>query len=271
MSAQYTVRFQDLRIEGIAAATLASLPESFCPASQPTASNTEQQPDVVILSGHAGWTRRALDQVNFGTPGIVVVHPVPEDTAALQHATNARKTTVVLDHRWASNPALVAEAAQALNEYAEPSVLLDSVATAAVGTDPGELFSEQVTGVVRVSGPLQKVRILRTDSHGYSASAQLANGAPAALQGVLTNARSAVLTVNLLTSDGGVQLSLPEPAVAAPATVRITNSDGERLLPTLYESAHRASWRRLYQHLQQRTSAPDLDDFAALAHNFFSH
>ena len=52
-------------------------------------------------------------------------------------------------------------------------------------------------------------------------------------------------SVRLLTNDGGVELSLPDPSTARPAEVMITDGEGLRLLPTVWESAHRAVWRRL--------------------------
>jgi hypothetical protein len=140
--------------------------------------------------------------------------------------------------------------------------VLDSVAAAPVGTDSGELFADHFAAVVRVAGPLANLRVLTRGLHGYTATAVLANGAPVALQGVLSNARPAGVNITLLTDDGGVSVTLPEPLAAWPATVRVTGPQGELLLPTIYESAHRATWRRLKEHLDAGTSPSDLHSFA---------
>ncbi|MDI2022398.1 hypothetical protein PJL18_02936 [Paenarthrobacter nicotinovorans] len=86
-----------------------------------------------------------------------------------------------------------------------------------------------------------------------------------ALQGILSNARPASVTVTMLTDDGGAAVSLPDPVAAWPATVKITGPHGELLLPTIYESAHRATWRRLKEHLDAGTLPSDLQQFAAVS------
>jgi hypothetical protein len=45
--------------------------------------------------------------------------------------------------------------------------------------------------------------------------------------------------------------------------VTVTTPEGANLLPTQYETAHRASWRRLRDHLADGSLALDLDEFAA--------
>ena len=67
----------------------------------------------------------------------------------------------------------------------------------------------------------------------------------------------------LLTSSGGVEITLPDPGTARPAQIVITTPDGQQLLPTLWESPHRATWRRLSTSLAAGASTPDLSDFDA--------
>jgi len=117
---------------------------------------------------------------------------------------------------------------------------------------------------VRLTGRLENLRVVTTGTHGYTVTARLANGAPVALQGILSGARPAGVDITLLTDDGGVSVALPEPLAAWPARVKVTGPQGELLLPTLYESAHRATWRRLKGHLDAGTAPSDLHRFAAL-------
>jgi hypothetical protein len=142
--------------------------------------------------------------------------------------------------------------------------MLDTVATASAGTDPERLLTEHLAAVVRVTGELHVLRAVRRGPHGYTVCARLANGAPASLQGVLTDARPAGVDFRLYTDDGGVSIAVPEPRAAWPAEVRATGPQGELLLPTIYESAHRTTWRRLKEHLDAGTFPSDLARFAWL-------
>lgn len=255
---QYTVRATpEAQEAGAVALAVASLPESFGPA----AGNNHS--DVHVISGQPGWTAEATQSITAGARSVVVVNPAPEGVGTLAEAAARHNTAVVLDQRWASNPAIPA-AEHAVRSMSGRAALLDTVATAAVGTDSGELFADHLAAVVRIAGPLANLRHLSRGPHGYTTTAVLANGAPVAIQGVVSNARPAALDFRLLTDDGGVSVTLPEPVAAWPATVKVTGPHGELLLPTIYESAHRATWRRLKRHLDAGTSPSDLHRFAAL-------
>ncbi|MGO4145970.1 hypothetical protein AB4Y77_12885 [Paenarthrobacter sp. YAF11_1] len=255
----YTVQATPAAQEaGAVALAVASLPESFGPATG------ENPPHVQVIAGQPGWTVEAAKAVTAGARGIVVVNPAAENTDSLQAAAQQSGTAVVLDQRWASNPAIEG-AEDAVRSMAGRSALLDTVATAPVGADSGELLADHLAVVVRVAGPLGNLRVLARGPHGYTATAVLANGAPVALQGIVTSARPAGVHVAVLTDDGGVSVTLPEPLAAWPATVRVTGPQGELLLPTIYESAHRATWRRLKEHLDAGTIPSDLHSFAVLS------
>ncbi len=258
MSTQYTVAATPRAEEsGAVGLAVASLPASFGPAAAGEAAR------ISALDGTPGWTTEAIKAIDGGATGIVVVNPVPENTAALLDAAAAAGVAVVLDQRWASNPGL-AGAEDAVRTVAGRAAMLDTVATAAAGTDPERLLTEHLAAVVRVTGQLDALRVLRRGPHGYTVSGRLANGAPVSLQGVLSNSRPAGVDFRLYTDDGGVSIAVPEPLAAWPAEVRVTGPQGEILLPTLYESAHRTTWRRLKEHLDAGTLPSDLAGFARL-------
>ena len=258
MSTQYTVAATPRAEEsGAVGLAVASLPASFGPVTAGEAAR------ISALDGTPGWTTEAIKAIDGGASGIVVVNPVPEDTAALLDAAEAAGVAVVLDQRWASNPGL-AGAEDAVRTVAGRAAMLDTVATAAAGTDPERLLTEHLAAVVRVTGQLDALRVLRHGPHGYTVSGRLANGAPVSLQGVLSNSRPAGVDFRLYTDDGGVSIAVPEPLAAWPAEVRATGPQGEILLPTLYESAHRTTWRRLKEHLDAGTLPSDLAGFARL-------
>lgn len=258
MSTQYTVAATPRAEEsGAVGLAVASLPASFGPVAAGEAAR------ISALDGAAGWTTEAIKAIDAGASGIVVVNPVPESTAALRDAAEAAGVAVVLDQRWASNPGL-AGAEDAVRTVAGRAAMLDTVATGAAGTDPERLLTEHLAAVVRVTGQLDALRVLRRGPHGYTVSGRLANGAPVSLQGVLSNSRPAGVDFRLYTDDGGVSIAVPEPLAAWPAEVRATGPQGEILLPTLYESAHRTTWRRLKEHLDAGTLPSDLAGFARL-------
>ncbi|WP_423183309.1 hypothetical protein [Arthrobacter sp. NyZ413] len=258
MSAQYTVTATpQAEASGAVGLAVASLPASFGPAA------TGDDATVAAIDGTSGWTTEAIRAIEGGASGVVVVNPVPENTAALRDAAENARAAVVLDQRWASNPGL-AGAEDAVRSVAGRAAMLDTVATAAAGTDPERLLTEHLAAVVRVTGQLDALRVLRRGSHGYTASARLANGAPVSLQGVLTDSRPAGVDFRLYTDDGGVSIAVPEPLAAWPAEVRAIGPQGEILLPTIYESAHRTTWRRLKEHLDAGTTSSDLAGFARL-------
>lgn len=264
MSTHFTMSATPSAVEaGAVTQTMASLPATFGPAPG------EQPADVLVVAGGAGWSREAAAAVAAGARGIVVANPVPEATAELAAAADAAGTAVVLDLRWASNPALVAgssrpDARDAVRSAMGTAALLDSVAASVPGTEPRELLAEHLAALLAVTGQLAGVRVVRHDTTGYTVSGRLANGAPFTAQGVLTAARPAGVDIRLYTTDGGVAVQVPDPDAAWPATVRVTGAQGELLLPTLYESAHRSAWRRLKDHLGAGTQPDDLAGFARL-------
>jgi hypothetical protein len=266
MSARFTVQATPAAQEaGAVIQTVASLPATF----GPTLAGHTGPADVAVVAGSSGWTAEAAAAVQSGARGIVVANPVPEDTSELAAVAEAAEAVVVLDLRWAANPALVAEgsgpdARGAVRSGLGTASLLDSVATAAPGTDPQQLLGEHLAALLAVTGRLDGVAVLRRDASGYTISGRLANGAPFTAQGVLTAARPAGVDIRLYTADGGVAVQVPDPDAAWPAEVRVTGPHGDLLLPTLYESAHRFAWRRLKDHLSAGTRPDDLAGFARL-------
>lgn len=258
MSAPLSVRAAP-GAESAVAAVIASLPVSFAPAAA--------SPDVSAVAGHAGWTGRAAAAIRSGSRGVVVLAPVPEDPAALAGTAAASGAVVVLDQRWAGHPALEATpgAARAVIAAAVTGcVLLDSVACAVPGGDPLVLLADHLAAVLQSGIDLGGLKVVRLGADGYTVVGKLANGAPAALQGISTASVPATATISLLTSTGRADITLPDPAAAWPAEIRSVTAAGATLLPTIYESAHRHSWRRLRRLLESGGPSTDLRQFAAL-------
>ncbi|CAN7200688.1 hypothetical protein LJR078_000611 [Arthrobacter sp. LjRoot78] len=253
---------------GAVSAVVASLPLSFAPAAPAIdAAPAASGPDVIAVSGHAGWTERAAAAVRKGAKGIVVSTPVAEDPAALVGVAEAAGSVVVLDQPWAGNLALAGSSENVHNVIAgalEDAVLLDSVAIAAPGTDPRDLLTEQFSVLVQCGIEVRNVRMVQRNANGYTVAGVLAGGVPVALQGILTSALPATASVSILTSTGRADVVLPDPAAAWPALVRAVTKEGATALPTLYESSHRTSWSRIHSHLSSGIPATDLAQFSTV-------
>lgn len=266
MSAQLSL-YADPQAEaaGAVAAAAASLPLSFAPAAGTSAAQGHV-PDVIAVAGHAGWTQRAAEAIRSGARGVVVSSPVPEDVDLLAAAAADAGSAVVLDQRWAGNAAIAGSSDSVHSVLAGAvgdAMLLDSVAVAPPGTEPLQLLTEQFAVVVQCGIELRDLRMIQRSPNGYTVAAVLPNGAPAALQGIMSSALPATASVSILTSAGSAVVVLPDPAAAWPAEVRAVTAGGATTLPTLYESAHRTSWARAHSHITSGNPANDLAQFTA--------
>ncbi|MFC9352688.1 hypothetical protein [Arthrobacter sp. NPDC057013] len=251
---------------GAVAAVAASLPLSFAPAPAQGPAK-DGSPDVIAVAGHAGWTQRAAEAIRGGAKGVVVSSPVPEDVDLLAEAAAESGSAVVLDQRWAGNAAIAGSNGKVdtvIGGALANAALLDSVAVAPPGTEPLQLLTEQLSVIVQCGIELRNPRMIQRSPNGYTVAATLPNGAPAALQGIMSSALPATATVSVLTSNGSADVVLPDPAAAWPAEVRAVTAAGATTLPTLYESAHRTSWARAHSHVTSGNPAGDLAQFTAV-------
>jgi hypothetical protein len=265
MSAQLSL-YADPQAEaaGAVAAVAASLPLSFAPAQGPA---QDRSPDVIAVAGQAGWTQRAAEAIRRGARGVVVSSPVPEDVDLLAEAAAGAGSAVVLDQRWAGNAAVAGSNGNfhsVIGDALANAVLLDSVVVAPPGTEPLQLLTEQLSVIVQCGIELRNLRMIQRSPNGYTVAASLPNGAPAALQGIMSSALPATATVSVLTPNGSADVVLPDPAAAWPAQVRAVTAEGATTLPTLYESAHRTSWSRAHSHVTSGNPAGDLGQFTAV-------
>lgn len=257
MSKQYSVwATEEARQAGEVASVIASLPISFIPAGR--------ESEIRAIAGHPGWVGQALTALGDGVNGLVIIRPSAEDVTQLEIAAEVARVPVVIDSRWAANPALTG-IGESVRGALGKGLLLDSVALTASGTKLTDFLAEHLAAALRFAGQeLYDLRKVHQNRHGYTVSGSLANGAPVALHGIITDARPAGVSISLRTTSGAMRTMVPDPQGAWPAEVRVVTAAGETLLPTIYESAHRATWRRLKGHLERQSSAPDLADFARL-------
>lgn len=232
--------------EALTAAVLSSLPLSYAPgASSETAA-------VAVIPGRRDWPVFVEAAVRKGS-AVILVHPEPTDVSTIPPGSQ-----LVIDSRWASNPA-VAEAKLWMTRAARAAHLLEvELMTARVCPLSTSLLDAAalIRGLI---GPWQEVNVLSHDGHGLVALGR-ALDVTVAVTIARTDATHQHAFARLLTDTGGVELTVPDPVTARPVEIVITDPDGARLLPTIWESGHRATWRRLHTMIANNERSTDLDD-----------
>ena len=237
-------------IEAVTAAVLSSLPVSY------TATAADATADVVVVAGSSDWPSVVDHLLGEGSAAAIVVHPEPADLAALPRTPGL----VVIDSVWAGNPAVPAAAGH-FGRAATASQLVECRVITGPDRPLGANLLDLAALIRSLIGPLRGVSVLQYDSHGFFATAKAAD-LSVSLSVVRSSALAPQASVRLLTDDGGVEMVIPDPSTARPAEVMITNGDGLQRLPTVWESSHRAAWRRARTLLDSRATAPDLAMFA---------
>lgn len=211
-----------------AQSALATLPLSF-----------HDPGEVAVVNGTSGWPAEVLSALESGAHGVVLVHPQPAEFADLLAAD---RSTVVVDSPWASNPA-ISSAAQAL--VAADGSRLECRVTAVPGSDFATALLHQLMLIRALLSPVSQVRIHYRSGHTLYAEGSTETGVTVDFSLICTNAVPPSAAVRLLTSDGSVELLIPDGATAQPAQLTTVGPDGAVLAPTYYETGHRAALRRL--------------------------
>ncbi len=244
--------------EPVTAAVLSSLPISFAPAAD------LQAAEVVVVAGVAGWPTR-VQQIVEGGAAAIVVQPEPADVAPLLSSVGR----VAIDSTWAGNPATMLAAEHFATAAAYGGTLLECQVIIGDVRSAGAALLDVAALIRSLLAPLRELRVLRHDRRGFVASG-VAGGVGVTLSVHRSTAVPAQARVRLLTPSGGVEVTLPDSETARPAEIVITTPQDQQLLPTLWESPHRATWRRLSDTLAAGTPSADLSEFhadqCALAH-----
>jgi hypothetical protein len=236
----------DAGAEAVTSTVLSSLPLSYAAADHDAA------PRVAVVAGTLGWPVAVQRALQEGSVAAIVVHPEPANLGA----TLATPGLVLVDSIWAGNPA-VSAASGHFRAAAADAQLLECRVISGPNRSLRANLVDLAALVRELIGPLHGVSLLHHDHNGCFAVAG-AGDLSVGLGVVRCTAVAPQASVRVLTNDGGVELSLPDPSTARPAEVVITNGDGSRLLPTVWESGHRAAWRRLQALLTSGETAMDL-------------
>ncbi|WP_427885519.1 hypothetical protein ACQHIV_24660 [Kribbella sp. GL6] len=190
--------------------------------------------DVTIVDGSGDWpaaVRRALDG---GDGAIVVVEPRIAEFGDLLNAP------VFVDSPWASNPVVDRAALKVADGNR-----IECRVIAAPGCDLGDALLHQLTLIRALRSPMRALTIrYRSDNALYAEGTTDDVGVDFSV--VCTTAVPTSATVRLLTSDGSVELQIPSGETAQPARLTSVGPDSAVLAPTIYETGHRATLRRLH-------------------------
>lgn len=231
---------------------VASLPISF-------ASGTPgERADVVAVGGGPGWPRRLGEALGQGPRGLLIVDPTPVQP---DEVPDVSSVPVVVDYRFSGNPAL----SGAADEFGGwPSEAMIEVA--AVVPDEANLEAtliDQLATLRRVGQPATRLTRLTWRPSGYFLSGSTTGGSPLLLTAHVTSGAPPSLRVRGLARDTVVELTLPDPRTARPAILVRTTPAGSTTTPTLWETSHRASWRRLHAAVSGAGQVHDLTDLRA--------
>jgi hypothetical protein len=178
-------------------------------------------------------------------------------------------TTVIVQTAWASNPA-VQQLAGAAAEKVPAIRLIDSLVQAP-GDPSGrwaEVLLDHLTLLRTMSGPLDAVHFAMVGANGYSVNGYTVNGGTQAtavtMSAVRSTPRQPTARMAAYGATAEAHLVVPTGDTAAPAAAWIVDQAAETVQPTRYESASRASWRRLCLAAAEHAGepAPDLLDLA---------
>lgn len=251
------------RARGAVDSVIASLPVSLAPAG------ADDNAALLGIDGTGDWPAVAAAGVRDGAAGLVVVRPRPADARPLLLAAHERGTAVVVDTQWSTNP-IVPLAAEEFRRSAQTHGQLESRVVVSTAEPSQVILLEQLLLLRALLGPVENLALQLSTSHGYSATA-LVGGITVDLLAVRSDARSPTASVRHLTRAGAVELRLPEADTARPAHLHVTTPTGAVTHPTVYESAHRSSWRRLHALVAFGQSSDELEQWQAVSRVVMDH
>jgi hypothetical protein len=255
-STPLTVAAQD-DIGPLVAQVIANLPVSFAPASG-------SRPDVVVVSGAGHWSGNAADALSNGARTVIVIDPSaddPDDVESLAQQAESRAAVVALSETFAGNPAIAAFRDRFPSAFTRlAAVFIDSTATDA---DPMDLALTQIRVLRAVGLSDLTLQTVSTHTRGFTYSGR-AGGALLGGVGALTTALPPRLRLRGHSPDRLIEIELPDAASARPADAVLSNDAGGYVLPTIYETAHRATFHRIQAAvLKGLSTAPQLREFAS--------
>jgi len=222
---------------------------------------------VAVDGRSADWLETLENAIRPGTAGVLVVRPAAgpsaQDIRAVAAAAADTGTIVAVQGTWASNPA-VPPFARAAAERLSDITLIDSVAQLdGINGQWADVLLDQLTLLRAVIGPLELARFAAHHEHGYTVDGAVGIST-VAMSAVRSAAPPQAAQLAAYSATAEAHLIVPSGGTATPATAWFVDSAGAAMQPTWYETASRASWRRLHDAAVERSGdlLPDLSDLA---------
>jgi hypothetical protein len=222
---------------------------------------------LVAVDGRSvGWLDTLENAILPGTTGVLVVRPATGPSAqdirtAAAAAANAG-TIVAVQMTWAANPA-VAPFARAAAERLADVTLIDSVAQLDDANGQwADVLLDHLSLLRTVLGPLELARFAAHHRHGYTVDGAIGTSI-VAMSAVRSATPTHAVRLDAYGAMAEAHLIVPVGSTAMPATAWFVDSADAVIQPTWYESASRASWRRLHDAAERPGEVlPDLADLA---------
>jgi hypothetical protein len=209
------------------------------------------------------WLDTLAAAIRAGLAGALVVRPVagpsaPDIRAVAAAATDAG-TTVVVQTAWASNPAVPQLASAAAKQV--PGIRLVDSLVQVPGDSAGpwaDVLLDHLALLRAMSWPLDAVHFATHGANGYTVNGRQ-QATAVAMSAVRSTPGQPAVRMAAYGAAGEAHLVVPAGDTAAPAAAWIVDQTAETVQPTRYESAARASWRRLYAAAAERSAEPAAD------------
>jgi hypothetical protein len=230
-------------------------------------------PDGVSLAAVDGrdrqWVQAVTDFLRAGAGGVLIAGPVSgpaaDDVQTAAHLAAERGIPVIVESAWASHPALAPFASAAAEQLGDVA-LIESVAvvTADDPRDSADVLLDHLALLRAVSRPLHDVHFATTSATGYTVNGAQDTGAFVALSSVRSAAAEPAARLAIYGAVAQAGLIVPtDRGTAAPAKAWLVDVNGRSTQPSRYESASRASWRRLLMAVHAHDTPADLASLAA--------
>jgi hypothetical protein len=223
---------------------------------------------IAVDGQSADWLDTLENAIRPGAAGVLVVRPSAgpsaPDIRAVAAAAAGTGTIVALQATWAAHPA-VPPFARAAAERLSDITLIDTVAQLD-GTGHGRwanVLLDQLTLLRAVIRPLDAARFTAQHEHGYTLDGAI-GASTVAMSAVQSATPPPAVRLTAYGATAEAHLIVPSGGTATPATAWLVDSAGAAMQPTWYETASRASWRRLHHAAAERPGEP-LPDLANLA------
>jgi hypothetical protein len=242
---------------GVTAEVVASLPMSYA--------FSDGNAQVIVIDGSAAWPVRAAGAVTGGARGVIVTDPVAVDPfaiASLAKSASVSRVAVLLSEPWAGNPTALAIAPEWRTGLTSASTIESTAIVSAHGAANVDLVLRQLRLLRRLGVNGIALRTGNDTSDAYSRLGSADGGGRVILFGVRSSGSEESLDVVVTTPAQTISLRMTSARSARPASaVRLTPSGGE-IFPTIYETAHRATFVLMHELLVSGSTVDELAGFA---------